>query len=206
MWTRLLSLTLLAIFSCSATAQLPSQRTSPINYFGRFHGFGYSDGYHECKEGRSTNTWSFWRPLDAMSSFYGQPTAPPNSRTKYSPPAARVMVPALGSHEYSTQRIEPVPMLDQSPTYSGPMRTAPLYSPAQLQPAPDAMAPPNLTPLQISPAPNSPSVPSLYEQVPPAPFQPNSPSDLDPLELPAPKTEQVPDSRANQTSRLMFRK
>ena len=77
--TRLLSIAFACLFSMSAQAQLSSDRFSPINYFGRYHGFGYSDGYHACKDGRCS-TGSSWKGWSAMSTLSDFPTSPPSNR------------------------------------------------------------------------------------------------------------------------------
>ncbi len=48
-----LAIVLVSFSGASALAQLPSQqRLAPINQLGRSWGFGVSDGYHECPEGK----------------------------------------------------------------------------------------------------------------------------------------------------------
>jgi hypothetical protein len=91
-------------FFCSpAAAQLPSQnRFSPINYFGRWQGFGYSDGYHACKEGRCPPKWSF-------SSFCGEPTSPPATHLFHAHREANIgYTPQMHPHQAS-QQLAPVP-------------------------------------------------------------------------------------------------
>ncbi len=80
MITRLLSVVLVGVWTVAAQAQLPSEHFSPINYFGRYHGFGYSDGYHACKEGRC-NSWSLWKPWEPMSSLYSSPAPTSSNRS-----------------------------------------------------------------------------------------------------------------------------
>ena len=94
MLSRLLSIAFVSVLAVAAQAQLPSERFSPINYFGRYHGFGYSDGYHACKEDRC-NSWSpskhwespskHWgalsKPWESMSSLYGSPAPTSSNRT-----------------------------------------------------------------------------------------------------------------------------
>ena len=174
-------------FFCSPSeAQLPSQnRFSPINYFGRWQGFGYSDGYHACKEGRCPPKLSF-------SSFYGEPTSPPSSPLFHGHRAANVgYSPQLQPHQYSHSvhpysqsayagsqgSAQPSP----APYYPGNAGTG--MSPPAMQPAEMA---PYQPPQQMAPVPSSPP-PSFYETVPPAPLRkPESPSDKDYFELPPP--------------------
>ena len=83
MWIRLFSLLLVSFSSLAAQAQLPSNNWSPLNYFGRYHGFGYSDGYHSCKDGNChgarglrSNLTPFSNDRDPIATFYGSPTTP----------------------------------------------------------------------------------------------------------------------------------
>ncbi len=66
MFTRPLSIVFVSVLAIAAQAQLPSAQVSRINYLGRYHGFGYSDGYHACKEVKC-NSWSVWKPWESMS-------------------------------------------------------------------------------------------------------------------------------------------
>ena len=168
MLTRPLSIALVCVFSVAAEAQLPSERFSPINYFGRFHGFGYSDGYHACKDGRCNtngNSWSTWKPWESMSSFYDSPTPPPSNRV--------LGVRAIPMSQNYIQAYYPSPSIEQSTDFSS------LPTPAsQLQlgnpPAP-------LYGTQRSPADKT------YETVLPAPVRAQpSPSDRTVRELPPP--------------------
>lgn len=60
--------------------QLPSQsKSSLLNYFGRFHGIGFSDGYHSCPDQQCGPAGSRMA-TSSFSTFYGEPTAPPPSR------------------------------------------------------------------------------------------------------------------------------
>lgn len=148
-------------FFCSPVeAQLPSQnRFSPINYFGRWQGFGYSDGYHACKEGRCPPKLSF-------SSFYGEPTSPPSYPLFHGHRAANIgYAPQLHLHRYSPS----VHPYSQS-AFAGPQGSTQ----------------PNPAPQQLAPIPSSPT-PNFYETDPPAPLgKSESPSDKDYFELPMP--------------------
>ena len=73
MFARLFSIAFVSVLAVAAQAQLPSERFSPINYFGRYHGFGYSDGYHACKEVRC-NSWSMSKPWESMSKHWESPS------------------------------------------------------------------------------------------------------------------------------------
>ncbi len=177
MLTRFLSIAIVSAFGVAAQAQLPSDRFSPINYLGRYHGFGYSEGYHACKEGRcnSASGGSFWKPWESMSSFYGSATAPPSNRIV----AMRTTnVAPLYSQEYYTSPSGGQSM-DVAPIQV-PM-SSPLAQPNTFEMQPRTFATPkNL----IQPEPSS---PKSYESVPPAPLQKqSSPSDRDRLDLPAP--------------------
>lgn len=184
MVTRLLSVALVCVFNVAAQAQLPSESFSPLNYLGRFHGFGYSEGYHACKDGRcdsdnskSSRGGSIWKPWESMSSYYGTATAPPSSRVVT--PRATSKAP-LYSQENCVAPNFGVPNLGSvAPSFGSTMGVSP---------QPMYQAPPQSLP-KWAPTPQ----PS-YESVPPAPSQSQpSPSDRGKLELPAPqKLEQVP--------------
>ena len=166
MLTRPLSIALVCVFTVAAQAQLPSERVSPINYFGRFHGFGYSDGYHACKDGRCNNSsWLNWKPWESMSSFYGSPTPPPSHRV--------LGVRAIPMSQNYQQPYYPSPSLEQSTDFSA------LPTPASQLQLSNPPAPLNST--QRSPDDKT------YETVPPAPVRAQpSPSDRGVRELPPP--------------------
>jgi hypothetical protein len=194
MVARLMILPVVCLLSVVAHAQLPSQnRVTPINYFGRFHGFGYSDGYHACKDERP-KSWYSWSPLSGMSSFYGEPTLPPSTRSLGTVlprrvPYAPAQVQSTEVHPYS-QSLTPAASSVVNPTpapYYGP---APAAQPMYQQPTMPSLqiAPQQPTPMQVAPpslsAPTQAS-PNFYEPVPPAPMKrPESPSDKDYFELP----------------------
>ncbi len=170
MVTRLLSVAFVCVFNVAALAQLPSESFSPLNYFGRYHGFGYSDGYHACKDGhcnsdKGKRNGSIWKPWESMSSFYGSPTAPPSNRVV-------------------TQRAT-----SRAPLYSQEYFVSPNFGPS-IDVSPQSMYQALPQSLPNWPSTTQPS----YESVPPAPGQSQpSPSDRGNLELPAPqKTEQMP--------------
>ena len=189
MVTRLLSVAIVCVFNVAAHAQLPSESFSPLNYLGRFHGFGYSEGYHACKDGRcdsgkSGSSASIWKPWESMSSYYSTATAPPSNRVV-------------------TQRAT-----SKAPLYSQENCVAPNFGSTNFGATNSGAVAPNIGPsLNVSPQPMyqappqslpkwTPTPQPTYESVPPAPrhSQP-SPSDRGKLELPAPqKPEQVPPS------------
>ena len=200
MVTRLLSVAFVCVFNVSAHAQLPSESFSPLNYLGRFYGFGYSDGYHACKDGRcesgkSGSSGSIWKPWESMSTYYGTASAPPGNRvvtqraTNKAPLYSQenCVAPNFGSPNFGSANFGSAnfgtgapnfgPSLDVSPQ---PMYQAP--QPMYQAPQPKYQAPPQSLP-KWSPTPQ----PS-YESVPPAPRQSQpSPSDRNKLELPAPQ-------------------
>lgn len=186
MLMRLLSIAFACFYCASAQAQLASDRFSPINYFGRYHGFGYSDGYHACKDGRCTTGsgltgWTGWTGWTGVSTFYGEPTPPPNSRVI--PVRAPGFLPRFPQEEYVA------PVFNDGLDYSS--QSLPTPSPMmQMQPVPQVMtAPPSQ---------------GLYEplQSPPLQSYP-SPSDRT-LELPAPlpKPESVLPAPQVQSKRV----
>lgn len=166
MLTRPLSIALVCVFSAAAQAQLPSERFSPINYFGRFHGFGYSDGYHACKDARcNSNSWSKWKPWESMTSFYRSPTPPPNDRVL----GAR----AIPMSQNYPQAYYPSSNVEQSTDFSALPTLA-----SQLQPS---IPPAPLNAIQRSPTDKT------HGTLPPAPVRTQlSPSDRGVRELPPP--------------------
>lgn len=95
-----LGLVLSSIICDTSYAQLPNQsKTSPLNFIGRFHGLGYSDGYHSCPDNQCGPNRSWARP-GSFSSFYGEPTAPPGARMIK--PA-----PSYAGYQAYTQAVEP---------------------------------------------------------------------------------------------------
>ncbi len=194
MLTRLLSIAIVSAFVVAAQAQLPSDRFSPINYLGRYSGFGYSEGYHACKDGRSnsSNSKSMWKPWESMSSFYGSATTPPNNR---SVGMRTTHVAPLYSQAYNASA-SAGPSMDVAPMRI-PM-AIPLAQPNTFETQPSTFATPkNL--LQQDPSPTR-----SYESVPPAPTQKQpSPSDRDRLELPAPgKTSEYLPTSSTQNLRV----
>ncbi|MCU0711743.1 MAG: hypothetical protein MUC43_06760 [Pirellula sp.] len=94
-----LSVLLGSVLSSTSFGQLPNQtKTSPINYFGRFHGFGYSDGYHSCPNNQCGPNRSWAKPA-SFSSFYGEPTAPPG-------PRFHKPVPSYAAYQPYSQQID----------------------------------------------------------------------------------------------------
>lgn len=182
--TRLLSIAFASFFCAVAQAQLSSDRFSPINYFGRYHGFGYSDGYHACKDGRC-NTGSSWINWTGVSTFYGEPTPPPSSR--FAPMRAPGFLPRYSQDEYVA------PIFNDGLEYSSHTLPTP-SSMMQMQPSPQVMTAPQSTiPLQ-----------NFYESVPAVPRDSqSSPSDRS-LELPAPlsKPESVSPAPQVQSRRV----
>jgi len=168
--TRLLSIAFACFFGAAAQAQLASDRLSPLNYFGRYHGFGYSDGYHACKDGRC-KTGSSWTNWTGISTFHSEPTPPPNNRVVTM--RATGLVPRFSQEQYVTPVFnDGIDISSQAITTPAPMMQ--MHS-----------TPQNMSVLQLAPSP-----PSLYETVPVAPRQ-SQPSENDRmLELPAPPQRQ----------------
>ncbi|XZE18678.1 hypothetical protein SH449x_003978 [Pirellulaceae bacterium SH449] len=113
--------------------QLPNQgKSSLLNYFGRFHGIGFSDGYHscpdqQCGQGRSRVATA------GFSTFYGEPTAPPPSRfqrpepsyTQHSNGYASAYPHSTHSHDFSASHSSAIPnysilLQDEQPVISQP--------------------------------------------------------------------------------------
>ena len=146
MLIRLFSIAIVFTAVATTQAQLPSQnRVSPINYFGRYHGFGYSDGYHECKESK-VRPASFWKPWESMSSFYGQPTVPPSGSIVGSRTSVGSNVSLFPSqHDYSNgHSYGSIPSVRQHATpLPGTLNApSPTYAPMNVQPNPTPASPP----------------------------------------------------------------
>ncbi len=204
MIARVIAFCLLSICSSSLWAQLPSARFSPINYFGRYHGFGYSDGYHACKDGRCGPT-SGWKPWESMSSFYGSPTPPPANRlisapNVYSGRASFQSVSIPDRNFVGAYDVAPNQMQYYTPSAEGMSSTRPMPSMQHLAPTP-AMASPAGPTNVAAPVPTTPQTPSLYELVPSVPNKSASPSDQDLLDLPAPQNRDLVPPAPNVQSR-----
>ena len=152
MRTRLLSIAIVSVLSVGAQAQLPSERFSAINYIGRFTGFGYSDGYHSCKDERRSPVASL-KQRESWSTTHGAPTAPPSSNM--------MMRPTSASQQYAQQV-----QLDASP--SMPSTNLPQALPLKVQ---------TVQPLESQPPgslpPESQSSPSDFRKMEPVPARRN---------------------------------
>lgn len=175
MQTRFLSLVLVLVGASLSEAQMPSHRFSPINYFGRYHGFGYSDGYHACKTERCSTV--SWNPLKSMSTFYGEPTAPPPRQGGF-----------IGTtHVQSVYPVQQIYQPPQSSLMNETLYSMP-YGPASsggdygLTPGSTNQSSIQITPPVPSPLPASP--------YPAAPY-PSSPSDLNNGPLPGPANDSL---------------
>lgn len=75
-------LCLVALFTASDSLQAQvgnSWRVAPLNYFARFHGFGYSDGYHSCiTEACKPSIGSSLG--EGFSTYYSRPSTPVSDR------------------------------------------------------------------------------------------------------------------------------
>jgi hypothetical protein len=116
------SLTLLfaSLVSSSALGQLPNQsKSSPLNYLARFHGIGYSDGYHSCPNNQCAPNRSWAKPA-SFSSLYGEPTPPPGPR--FHRPA-----PSYSVYQSYDQGIEMIvtPQVSQPSQHAPAMQLAP---------------------------------------------------------------------------------
>jgi hypothetical protein len=157
----------------TAFAQIPSAntwRTAPLNYFARFHGFGYSDGYHSCK-GNECEPRKSWLTGENMSSFYGEPTAP-------SPRSVRSKLPSYAPYQASQHYMNVSPQYDTEVSHG--MSLSPMPMGEMMHPippsAPVPMAP---THLQLVPESTAPAA---------------SPSDVSPYDIPRPNALRSPES------------
>jgi hypothetical protein len=179
MRTRLLSIAIVVVFSLSAQAQLPSEKYSPLNYFGRFAGFGHSEGYHACNTERS-NSWTFFKPLDSMSSTLGPATAPPSRQ----PLVRSTIVPNQGVPAYMPVQ---APMHQELMQMQTPLQMQSIHPPVQA--APPSMqwnAFPQATYEPVPPASNP--LPSPL----PSPTQASPSDNRNPQPTPTPKIELLP--------------
>ena len=172
--TRLLSIAFACLFSISAQAQLSSDRFSPINYFGRYHGFGYSDGYHACKDGRCStgSSWKGWSAISTLSDF---PTSPPSNRIV--PMRSMVGLPQYSHPTYV------------EPSFGNAIEAFPQPEmPSQLTPSPMMQMLPTVPSKALPPW--TPSPQRSMESVPasPVPLQPSASDRM--MELPAPPKRQ----------------
>jgi hypothetical protein len=121
---------LTSLVSTSAYGQLPNQsKSSPLNYLARFHGIGYSDGYHSCPNNQCAPKGAWAKPTN-FSSFYGEPTTPPGSRfckpapsysvyQSHSHGAETIVYPPAGqpSHHAPAMQLGPAPGVHSTPDY-----------------------------------------------------------------------------------------
>ena len=191
MFARILSVAFLCMISGFSQAQLPSQHFYSINHLGRYFGFGYSDGYHACKDGRcSTDGKS--KNWDFVSTLSGQPTLPPNTRLFGRQPVATSPIYNQG---YCAEPIVTSSMQSQMVNSIQDMM------PIEMALAPKMVPPPGQPSIQTQPQPQStrqstppwsPSDRGTFEAVTSPPRQPPSSSRGEETDLPAPL--QRPDS------------
>ncbi|MCU0719707.1 MAG: hypothetical protein MUC83_08390 [Pirellula sp.] len=121
--TACLSLLFLSVVSSTSYGQLPNQsKSSPLNYLARFHGLGYSDGYHACPNNQCPPRRS-WAGAASFSSFYGEPTTP--SAGRFQKPA-----PSYSAHQvdYSSAIPSHSILLHDEPSTNAPSEsTYPAY-------------------------------------------------------------------------------
>lgn len=136
-----------AVVGQTAFAQSPSAnswRTSPLSSFARFHGFGYSDGYHACK-GNECSPKKSWLSGENFSSFYGEPTVPPAR-------AIGSKQPSYSSYQ-ATQQMSVAPLPYDAELSPG-MTLSPMpinESLHTIPPSPDVtMTPTNLQPIPMA--------------------------------------------------------
>ncbi len=180
MRSRLLSIALVCVFTHSADAQLPSDRYSPLNYVGRVFGFGYSDGYHACKDEKCSKP-TVSKHWESISPRLTYPASPP-SRTIVARP---VIDSPSYAREYGVPQIitsgEMAPMQMQSlqppiqyqvpteqPGNAVPKSTIETVPPAAIPEKPLSQPSPSdlrnsepTTPTRFEALPQPPSVPSV---------------------------------------------
>ncbi|MCE3014808.1 MAG: hypothetical protein ACK56W_03985 [Pirellula sp.] len=163
-----------ALVGQTAIAQTPtpnSWRTSPLNTFARFHGIGYSDGYHACK-GSDCGPKKTWFLGENVSSFYGEPTAP-TAR------AVRAKQPSYASYQASQQQ----------------MRVMPRQYDVELSPGMSFAHIPESESLHATPpSPPFPIAPQSLQFAPISPMQSASPSDRLPYDAPRSSVGSEPEA------------
>jgi len=202
MLARFLSMAFVCVIPGISLAQLPSQPFSSINTLGRYFGFGYSDGYHACKDGRCA-TKGKPKSWDSMSSFYDSPTLPPNNRVIGRQLTMSSPIYQQGSCVEPTDVAVSQSQIDYAMQSTMPTETAPPMSQPNLQQHPQGMpqwSPPS--PLNFEPytPPSKPSQPSpsdrgTYESVPAAPRQ-SQPATREREQLDSPAPLKRSDSKA----------
>lgn len=100
-----------AASSSESWAQFGNSTNYPVlTYLGRYHGVGYSQGYHACKTGN----------CNPVSQLYQAPSSPDTYGAVLSPPLARDPWP-----EFSGSVWNPLQPLDSSPAGLSSLYTSP---------------------------------------------------------------------------------
>jgi hypothetical protein len=203
MFARILAVAFVFMVPGISNAQLPAQHFYSINHLGRYLGFGYSDGYHACKDGRCSEAKS--RNWDFVSTFSGPPTLPPNTRLFGRQPIATSPIYNQG---YCAEPIVTPSMQSQmvnSIQDMMPIEVAPAMTPTPAQPSflPQLQSQPQTQSARPSTPPWSPSDRGTFEAVPPAPRQsPSSPVVREESDLPSPLQRKDSNSPEAQYRRV----
>ena len=168
---RVFSLAIACLLSLPAHAQLPSSRGSSTNHLGRYHGFGYSDGYHACQDGKcktsnassSGKPWKPWKPWEPIAILHAKPTSPATSRlgkTSLGKTSSIDTPPTNFPHRNGrdSESFKPVQSYNPNPSYNPSYNASysPSYSPSFSPipvPSPSPSSFPSLSPVP-SPIPN----------------------------------------------------
>lgn len=209
---RVFSLAIACLLSLPAHAQLPSSRGSSTNHLGRYHGFGYSDGYHACQDGKcktsnassSGKPWKPWKPWEPISILHAKPTSPATSRLGKT---LSIAPPTNFPHRNGRDSESFKPVQSYNPSYSPSFSPIPVPSPS---PSSRPRSFPSLTPIPSSiPSPIPTPIPSFsldYSPIPsPSSSQGYLPAPLsaepvpqwnwvEPLSDPSPFTRDVRDA------------
>ena len=155
---RVFSLAIACLLSLPAHAQLPSSRGSSTNHLGRYHGFGYSDGYHACQDGKcktsnASSSGKPWKPWEPIAILHAKPTSPATSRlgkTSLGKTSSIDTPPTNFPHRNGRDSESFKPVQSYNPSYNASY--SPSFSPIPV-PSPSPSSFPSLSPVP-SPSPN----------------------------------------------------
>jgi len=201
---RVFSLAIASLLSLPAQAQLPSSRGSSINDLGRYYGFGYSDGYHACQDGKckTSNASSSWKPWEPIAVLHAKPTSPATSRlgkTSSSSISPTYLPHRNGRHSETFKPVQSYsPSPSPSPSPSSIPSSIPIPSPI-FSPSPISIPSPSPRPSQGSFPSHSPSFSLDYGPSPvptPSPIpSPSSSPSSSPIPSPSSRPSPSPSSR-----------
>ena len=190
---RVFSLAIACLLSLPAHAQLPSSRGSSTNHLGRYHGFGYSDGYHACQDGKcktsnASSSGKPWKPWEPIAILHAKPTSPATSRlgkTSLGKTSSIDTPPTNFPHRNGRDSESFKPVQSYNPSYNASY--SPSYSPIPV-PSPSPSSRPRSFP-SLTPIPSS--IPSSIPTPIPSPIPNPIPNfSLDYSPIPSPSSSQ----------------